>query len=78
MVKTLKDLLQNQKSYDLKTWRVALGTQALQSLYNDDPGLTMTYFTARSNWVTCMFEWGKLFQSHLMGENLQQRIKLTV
>ena len=26
-------LLQNQKSYDLVTWHVALGTQALQSLY---------------------------------------------
>ena len=32
--KTLKNLLlQNQKSYDLETWHVALGTQALQSLY---------------------------------------------
>ena len=26
---------------------------------NDDPGLTLTYFTGRSNWVTCTFEWGK-------------------
>ena len=34
---------------------------------NDYPGLTLTYFTARSNWVTCTFE----------GENLQQRTKLT-
>ena len=34
MVKTFKNrLLQNQKSYDLETWHVALGTQALQSLY---------------------------------------------
>ena len=31
--KTLKNLLQSQKSYDLETWHVALGTQALQSLY---------------------------------------------
>ena len=32
--KTLKNLLlQNQKSYDLETWHVASGTQALQSLY---------------------------------------------
>ena len=31
--KTFKNLLlQNQKSYDLETWHVALGTQALQSL----------------------------------------------
>ena len=39
---------------------------------NDDPGLTLTYFTARSNRVAYMFEWRKLLQSHLMGENLQQ------
>ena len=44
---------------------------------NDDPGLTLTYFTARSNWVTCTFEWGRLLQGHLMEENLLQRIRLT-
>ena len=26
---------------------------------DDDPGLTMTYFTARSNLVPCAFVWGK-------------------
>ena len=31
---------------------------------NDNPGLTLTYFKARSNSVTCMFEWGKLLQSY--------------
>ena len=32
--KNLKNLLlQNRKSYDLETWHVASGTQALQSLY---------------------------------------------
>ena len=32
--KNLKNLLlQNQKSHDLETWRVASGTQALQSLH---------------------------------------------
>ena len=33
MVKTFKNLLKNQKSFDLETWHVASGTQALQSLY---------------------------------------------
>ena len=42
-----------------------------------DPGLTLTYFTARLNWIAYMFEWGKLLQSHFMGENLQQRTVLT-
>ena len=78
MVKTLKNLLlQNQKSYDLETWHVASGIQAYKVYINDDPGLTLTYFTAMSNWVTCTFEWGKLLQSHLMEENLQQKTILT-
>ena len=32
---------------------------------NDDPGLTLTYFTARSNRVAFTFKLGKLLQSHL-------------
>ena len=60
MVKTFKNLLlQNQKSYDLETWHVALGTQALQSFINDDPGLTLTYLTAGSNLVLYAFVWEK-------------------
>ena len=54
-----------------------LGLKLYKVYINDDPGLTLTYFTARSNWVTCTFEWGKLLQSHLMEENLQQRTILT-
>ena len=49
------------------------GLKLYKVYINDDPGLTLTYFTARSNWVTCMFKWGKLLQSHLIVENLQQR-----
>ena len=57
MVKTFKNrLLQNQKSYDLEIWHVALGTQVF---INDDPGLTLTYFTARSNLVPYAFVWEK-------------------
>ena len=39
----------------------------------DAHGVILTYFTARSNWVAYTFEWGKLLQSHLMGENLHKR-----
>ena len=75
MVKNLQTLLlQNKKSYDLETWHVASGPKHYKAYINDDPGLTLTYFTARSNWVTCTFGWGK--QSHLMEENLQQRTVL--
>ena len=52
------------------------GLKLYKVYINGDPGLTLTYFTARSNWVTYRFEWGKLLQSHLAGENLQQRTKL--
>ena len=43
---------------------------------NNEPGLTMTYFTARSILSPICLK-GKFLQSHLMGENLQQRAKLT-
>ena len=45
MVKTFKNLLlQNQKSYDLENWPVALGTQALQSLYKWWPWVDLDLF----------------------------------
>ena len=53
------------------------GLKLYKVYINDDPKLTLTYFTTRSNWVACTFEWGKLLQSYLMEENLQQRIILT-
>ena len=37
---------------------------------NDDHGLTLTYFTARSNWVACMFEWEKRFTKSFNGGKL--------
>ena len=41
----------------------------LYNLYiTDVPGMTLTCFTARSNWVTFTFEWGKLLQSYLFGK----------
>ena len=52
-------LLQNQTSYDLEIWHVALGTQALQSFYKWWPWLTLIYFMARSNLVPYAFVWEK-------------------
>ena len=40
------------------------GLKLYKVCINDDLGLTMTYFMARSNLVTYAFEWRKLFQSH--------------
>ena len=56
------------KHWELKLYKVYI---------NGDPELTSTYFTAKSNWVICTFEWGKLLQSHFMEEILQQRTILT-
>ena len=54
-----------------------LGLKLYKVYINDDHVLTLTYFTARSNWVALTFEWGKLLQSHLMEKILQQRTILT-
>ena len=59
MVKTIKDIfLWNRKADDLETWYTALSTRVLCS--NDAPGLTLTYFTARSNLVHYAFVWEKV------------------
>ena len=53
------------------------GLKLYKVYLNGDPGLTLTYFMARSNWVAYSFEWEKLLQSHLKEEKLQQRTMLT-
>ena len=53
-------LLQNRKVDNLETWYAALGARELsQDGSNDDPGLTLTYFTAMSNLVSYAFVWEK-------------------
>ena len=49
------------------------GLKLYKIYINDDPGLTLTYFTARSNWVAYTFEWGKLFQKLFNGKNLAEK-----
>ena len=41
-------LVQNRKTYDFETLPKASVNGALQSLYNHDPRMTLTYFMARS------------------------------
>ena len=43
-------------TYELESWHAASGTQALQS-FNDDLGLTLTYFTTRSYLVAYAVKW---------------------
>ena len=58
MVKTLKNLLLwNQKADDLETCMHHLVLEYYQVCSNDDPWLTLTYITARSNLVPYAFVW---------------------
>ena len=60
MVKSLNNLLLwNQKADDLETWYAASGARILPNLLNEDPELTSTYFTTRSNLVPYAFVWEK-------------------
>ena len=59
MVKTLKNLLRNQKADNFDTWYAASGARVLPSLFQWYPMLTLTYFTARSNLVPYAFVWEK-------------------
>ena len=59
-------LLQNRWTDFNETWHEASMAQALQCIcVNHDPVMTLTYFTARSTYVTNAFEWGKLLKCHL-------------
>ena len=44
------------------------GLKLYKGCINDDPGLTLAYFTARSIWVAYAFELGSLLENHLMGK----------
>ena len=60
MVKTFKNiLLWNPKVNDLERWYAASVLQNFQICSNDDPELTLTYFTARSNLIPYAFVWEK-------------------
>ena len=46
------------------------GEELYKVYINHDPGMTLTYFTARSTLVAHAFEWGKLSKCHLTGKTL--------
>ena len=79
MIKTFKNLLiQNQRANDLVAWYVALKPWAHHIYSNDDPRLTFTYFTARSNLVSYSFICFFIFvRKSLNGRNLQQMARVT-
>ena len=46
------------------------GEELCKVYINHDPGMTLTYFTARSTLVAHAFELGKLSKCHLKGKTL--------
>ena len=58
------------KADDLETWYAASGLKYYQVCSNHDPGLTLTYFTTRSDMITYAFVWEKgktrIFQKLLL------------
>ena len=58
--KNLKKSSSGTKTDDLESWYVASVLEYYQVCSNDDPGLTLTYFTARSNLAPYAFVWEKV------------------
>ena len=54
----------DRKSFDLETWHAALGLKLYKVCINGDPGLTLTYFTAWSNWVAGKSENSEFFRNY--------------
>ena len=50
------------------------GLKVYKVYINDDPGLTLTYFTARSNWVNYSFKWGKTVTKSFNGGKLAAKV----
>ena len=67
MVKSLKNFSRTTEPIALKLGMSHLGSYFLIVYVNDDPGLTLTYFMARSNLVPKPFEWKKKLKKCLYG-----------
>ena len=61
------------KADDLETWCASSGARVLPDCSNDDPGLTLTYFTARSIW-SLMLLYGKKVKQWIFQKLLSSMI----
>ena len=62
---------------NMKLGMLHWGLKLYKVYINDDLGMTLTYFTARSNWFAYRFEWGNLLQrSHLIGKTCSKGLNL--
>ena len=57
MVKTLKNLLRNQRTDDLETWYAALGAWALPSLFKWYPWVDPDLFYGKVKFAALCFVW---------------------
>ena len=51
------------------------GLKLYKVYINDDPGLTLTYFMARSIWIAYAFEWEKKFTKSINWINIIKLIE---
>ena len=61
----------------LKLGVMHLGMELYKVNINHDPGMTLTYFTARSTSVSHALEWEQIGKCHVMAENLLEMSKWT-
>ena len=61
----------------LKLGMKHLGMEFYKVYINHDPRMTLTYFTARSTYVSHALEWEKIGKCNLMAENLLGMSKWT-
>ena len=59
MVKTLKNVLRNQKADDLESWYAALGAQVLPSLFKWWPWVDLDLFYDKVKFGPSAFVWEK-------------------
>ena len=51
-----KNVYGAERNIILKLWMHRLGLEGYKVYINEDPGMTLTYFTPRSNLTTCAFD----------------------
>ena len=49
------------------------GEELYKVYINHDPGMTLTYFTARSTCVSHAFEWGKIVKMSFEGKYFMEK-----
>ena len=77
MIKTFKISSRTENPMTLKLGMRYVDLKLYKVYLNDDPGLTLTYFTTRSNLVAYAIEWEKTVTKSFNGNSLQQMTKLT-